>query len=61
VVLATVVGTSRSVPRHAGAKMLIRADGSTVGTIGGGAETPQEIAVSIIGEIIANRRAGGDG
>lgn len=36
VVLATVVGTSRSVPRHAGAKMLIRADGSMIGTIGGG-------------------------
>ncbi|MDO8364613.1 MAG: XdhC/CoxI family protein [Actinomycetota bacterium] len=36
VVLATVVGTSRSVPRHAGAKMLVRADGTTSGTIGGG-------------------------
>jgi xanthine dehydrogenase accessory factor len=36
VVLATVVDTDRSVPRHAGTKMLIRADGSTSGTIGGG-------------------------
>ena len=36
VVLVTVVGTSRSVPRHAGSKMLVRADGSTSGTVGGG-------------------------
>jgi xanthine dehydrogenase accessory factor len=34
--LATVVATSGSVPRHAGAKMLVHADGSIVGTIGGG-------------------------
>ena len=36
VVLATVVCTSRSVPRHAGSKMLVFADGTTRGTIGGG-------------------------
>jgi xanthine dehydrogenase accessory factor len=36
VVLATVVATEGSVPRHAGTKMLVRADGSMVGTIGGG-------------------------
>ena len=36
VVLATVVRTSRSVPRRAGSKMLIYADGRTVGTGGGG-------------------------
>jgi xanthine dehydrogenase accessory factor len=34
--LATIIGTSGSVPRHVGAKMLVRADGSIVGTIGGG-------------------------
>ena len=34
--LATVVSTSGSTPREAGAKMLVRADGSIVGTIGGG-------------------------
>lgn len=33
--LLTVVHTQGSVPRHAGAKMLYRADGTTVGTIGG--------------------------
>lgn len=36
VVLVTVVHTNRSVPRHAGSKMIVRADGTTVGTIGGG-------------------------
>lgn len=36
VVLATVVDTRRSTPRHAGTKMLVYRDGSTTGTIGGG-------------------------
>ena len=35
--LATIVRASGSVPRRVGAKMVVRADGSTVGTIGGGA------------------------
>ena len=34
--LATVVGSTGSTPGKEGAKMLVRADGSTVGTIGGG-------------------------
>jgi xanthine dehydrogenase accessory factor len=33
VVLATVVETRRSVPRHPGSKMLVFADGRTSGTI----------------------------
>jgi xanthine dehydrogenase accessory factor len=37
VAMATVVDTRRSVPRHAGTKMLIFGDGTTMGTIGGGA------------------------
>ena len=37
VVLATIVETSGSVPRHAGTKMVVHRDGSTVGTVGGGA------------------------
>jgi xanthine dehydrogenase accessory factor len=37
VVLATVIRASGSTPRRAGAKMLVGADRSTVGTIGGGA------------------------
>ncbi len=36
VVLATIVATRRSVPRHAGTKMLVFADGTTIGTVGGG-------------------------
>lgn len=36
VVLATVVATSRSVPRHPGAKMLITGDDLRIGTVGGG-------------------------
>lgn len=36
VVLATVIKTSGSVPRHEGTKMLIYADGSSYGTLGGG-------------------------
>lgn len=35
-VLATVVTNNGSVPREAGAKMLVRPDGSTAGTVGGG-------------------------
>lgn len=37
VVLATVISTQGSMPRHAGSKMVIYPDGRTVGTIGGGA------------------------
>jgi xanthine dehydrogenase accessory factor len=37
VVLATVVATKRSVPRHAGTKMLVYGDGAPLGTVGGGA------------------------
>jgi xanthine dehydrogenase accessory factor len=36
VVLATVAETRGSTPRRAGARMLVRADGSFCGTIGGG-------------------------
>ncbi len=34
--LATVIGSAGSAPRKAGAKMLVRSDGSSLGTIGGG-------------------------
>lgn len=36
VALATVVSVTGSVPRHAGSKMLVYADGRFVGTVGGG-------------------------
>ena len=35
--LATIVSSGGSAPRKEGAKMLVKADGSTIGTIGGGA------------------------
>jgi xanthine dehydrogenase accessory factor len=35
-VMATVINSSGSVPRHAGAKMLINNDGTFIGTVGGG-------------------------
>jgi xanthine dehydrogenase accessory factor len=37
VALATVINVIGSVPRHEGSKMLVRADGSFTGTVGGGA------------------------
>lgn len=37
VALATITSVQGSMPRHAGSKMLVRADGSIVGTVGGGA------------------------
>ncbi len=37
VALATVISTQGSMPRHAGSKMLVCADGAVVGTVGGGA------------------------
>ena len=36
VVLATIVATEGSVPRHTGAKMLIYPDAAALGTVGGG-------------------------
>uniref|UniRef100_UPI0035939C52 XdhC family protein n=1 Tax=Desulfococcus sp. TaxID=2025834 RepID=UPI0035939C52 len=35
-VLATIISRAGSTPRTAGARMIIRADGGIVGTIGGG-------------------------
>lgn len=47
VALATVVTTSRSVPRHAGAKMLVYSDGHQQGTIGGGEMESRVIAEAV--------------
>lgn len=43
----TVVDTSRSAPRDAGARMLVRLDGSIVGTVGGG-----PLEATVIGEAL---------
>ncbi|MDZ4764629.1 MAG: XdhC family protein [Chloroflexota bacterium] len=48
IALATVVSVQGSVPRHAGSKMLVRADKSIVGTVGGGA-----MEARVVGEGIA--------
>ena len=45
--LATIVGASGSTPREVGAKMLVRADGSIVGTIGGGSLEAQTIKQAV--------------
>ena len=50
---ATVVDTSRSVPRRAGAKMLVYRDGNIAGTVGGG-----EMEARVVAEAVA---ALGDG
>lgn len=50
---ATVVDTSRSVPRRAGAKMLVFRDGAISGTVGGG-----EMEARVVAEAVA---ALGDG
>lgn len=42
--LATVIRTQGSMPRHAGSKMLVYADGRIVGTVGGGAMESRVIA-----------------
>lgn len=44
VALVTIVATRRSVPRHAGTKMLVYGDGATVGTVGGGEMEAKVIA-----------------
>jgi xanthine dehydrogenase accessory factor len=49
--LATVVACAGSSPRKPGAKMLVRADGSTLGTVGGGRLEAE--AVSAVRAVIA--------
>lgn len=50
VVLATVVRTRGSVPRHAGSRMLIDAERGLIGTIGGGCGEAEVIAAA--GEVL---------
>jgi len=45
VALCTIVETQGSTPRHAGSKLLVRSDGSFIGTVGGG-----EVEIRIIQE-----------
>ena len=50
--LVTIVSAAGSTPREEGAKMLVRADGSILGTIGGGSLEAQLIkeAINVIGQ-----------
>jgi len=52
--LCTVVATDRSVPRDAGAKMLVAPDGSVCGTVGGG-----PLEASVLFEAVQLLRGGG--
>lgn len=54
VVLATVVRTRRSAPRHSGTKMLVFGDGETSGTIGGG-EMEARVVVEAT-EVLSDQR-----
>src|SRR3954468_4105658 len=52
--LVTIVGTTGSTPQRVGAKMLVFADGRTIGTIGGGCY--ENDAFGKAGDAILNRR-----
>ena len=53
--LATVVSTSGSAPQRAGARLLLRDDGTFIGTIGGGAI--EQLVLSELGDVLATGRA----
>lgn len=53
--LATIISVQGSVPRHVGSKMLVRADGSFVGTIGGG--KMEDLAIREALGVITNSEA----
>ena len=55
--VATVIRTSRSAPRHSGSKMIVRADGTVTGSVGGGTveATVLEAAREVIAEGICRR------
>lgn len=53
--MATVIGANGSTPRSSGARMLIYADGRTVGTVGGGAVEARVIAIGL--EVIETGRS----
>ncbi len=50
--VATVIRAERSVPRHVGSKMIVRADGSVVGSVGGGGLEARTVETAL--EVIAD-------
>ncbi|AZN41570.1 XdhC family protein [Paenibacillus albus] len=53
--LATVIRTKGSTPRKAGAKMIIYADGTLSGTIGGGCGEAEVIEIAM--DVIATKKS----
>lgn len=53
--LATVVATSGSVPQRAGARLLLRGDGTSIGTVGGGAI--EALVLRELADVIESGRA----
>ena len=55
-VLCTIVRSQGSTPRHAGSKMLVKADGTIIGSVGGGELENRTITAAL--EIISNGKPG---
>ena len=55
VCLATIVETSGSTPREAGAKMIICMDGTTYGTIGGGCGESQARSAALRSTLVTQK------
>lgn len=53
--LATIIGAQGSVPRHVGSKMLVRANGTFVGTVGGG--KMESLVIQTAKTVMANSEA----
>ena len=55
-VLCTIVRSQGSTPRHAGSKMLVKSDGTIIGSVGGGELENRTITAAL--EIISNGKPG---
>ena len=55
VCLATIIETSGSTPREAGAKMIICMDGTTYGTIGGGCGESQARSAALRSTLVTQK------
>ena len=55
-VLCTIVRSQGSTPRHAGSKMLVKSDGSIIGSVGGGELENRTITAAL--DIISNGKPG---
>ncbi|MBK5108372.1 MAG: XdhC family protein, partial [Anaerolineales bacterium] len=55
-VLCTIVRSQGSTPRHSGSKMLVKSDGTIIGSVGGGELENRTITAAL--EIISNGKPG---